>query len=511
MLWWLEELDSGNGAAVGAKTVNLAAMIRAGLPVPPGFVLEAPAGQAHLEAAGLLAPIAERLRALAPEDRAAVEAACSAIAGRIEAAPVPAAVAEAVLQAYAELEHRTGQRNLPVAVRCSALADESGATGACSYETVLGVRGATALLDAIRHGWAGAWAPEAVASRLRMNRGHQSAGVAVVVQAMVEADAAGEIGPPPPGLSGGYLITESARFNEAEAHCLPLSSVQLAELEALAGQVERVCGAPQRVDWALAEGQFWLLQAGPAPDVGRGDRRQCDQAERERMAARLKAQYPDPPLPFDLSFMAAMHRGAVVRELPDGSFEFLPGVVRTGLAAFWRSRVRRLLQVWKDPQQRWAALRDEVVARLDELDWPERGAAGLLEQARALVGLLGEYRQRLTDLHPAGAQAEAGPVPLPSSGARLALPDPTRQSGLALLYRLVSSLRRTMLALGAELTRRGRLARPHDVFYLRLEELDQVVEGTLVPTPIVARRRRAHARTCAAQERGLHWTAVGRL
>ena len=63
---WLDELDRGAVAEAGGKGANLGEMVRAGLPVPPGFVVTVAAYRAHLAATGLQERIAARLKASPP-------------------------------------------------------------------------------------------------------------------------------------------------------------------------------------------------------------------------------------------------------------------------------------------------------------------------------------------------------------------------------------------------------------------------------------------------------------
>jgi pyruvate,water dikinase len=73
----------------GGKGANLGELTRAGLPVPPGFVVGAPAYAAFVEARGLRERIAARLEGLDPSDTAALAAAAAEIRRAIEEEPVP--------------------------------------------------------------------------------------------------------------------------------------------------------------------------------------------------------------------------------------------------------------------------------------------------------------------------------------------------------------------------------------------------------------------------------------
>src|ERR671931_498730 len=103
---WFEELGRGDLARSGGKGANLGEMTRAGLPVPPGFVVIADAYQAFLDANHLRKKIAERLRGLDVSNADALHAAAEEVQGWVGEAEVPDEIAAAVRDAYAELSWR---------------------------------------------------------------------------------------------------------------------------------------------------------------------------------------------------------------------------------------------------------------------------------------------------------------------------------------------------------------------------------------------------------------------
>ena len=113
---YLAKIDRSAVALVGGKGANLGDLVRAGFPVPKGFVLTT---RAYV----LAAEAAQRLRA----------------------APVPDAIGNAARKAYAALG--SGR----VAVRSSATAEDlPGASFAGQQDSYLDVSGEEGLLDAIR-------------------------------------------------------------------------------------------------------------------------------------------------------------------------------------------------------------------------------------------------------------------------------------------------------------------------------------------------------------------------
>ena len=284
----LDALDGDGLAIAGGKAVNLGRLRKAGLPVPDGFCVTTRAYVLAADGLGADAPAA--LREL------------------LRTRPVPDAVAEAVGKAYREL----GQ-DVPVAVRSSATAEDlPAASFAGQHDTFLNVVGEEALLDAIRRCWASLWTDRAVAYRAANGIDPSSVQLAVIVQRMVDARAAGVMftADPLTGRRGLAVIDVAPGLGEAvvsgavnpdhfvvdTAHGTVLERAvrnpepalddeELAALAVLARRVETVYGGiPQDTEFAVGnDGRVWLLQARPittlfplpadAPLPGGGDLR----------------------------------------------------------------------------------------------------------------------------------------------------------------------------------------------------------------------------------------------
>jgi Pyruvate phosphate dikinase, AMP/ATP-binding domain len=133
----------------GGKGANLGELTRAGLPVPPGFVIGAPAYSAFCEAAGLRTRSASELEGLDVDDTAALGEVSARVREMIRAEPLPSWLEGEIRVAYEELTG--GEDSGAVAVRSSATAEDTkSASFAGMNETFLGVRGADALVDAVR-------------------------------------------------------------------------------------------------------------------------------------------------------------------------------------------------------------------------------------------------------------------------------------------------------------------------------------------------------------------------
>jgi rifampicin phosphotransferase len=181
----LDEVSKDDLALAGGKGANLGELSRAGLPVPPGFVITTRAYDAFVEAGGLKGEIVAL--ASGAGDPAGLEAAAQRIHLRFARAAIPDGIAGEVSSAYDRLANGRG-----VAVRSSATAEDlAGASFAGQQETYLNVRGTEALIEAIKGCWASLWTARAMAYRARQGIDPESVSLAVVVQRMVESGAAG--------------------------------------------------------------------------------------------------------------------------------------------------------------------------------------------------------------------------------------------------------------------------------------------------------------------------------
>jgi pyruvate,water dikinase len=262
----------------------------------------------HFVAANSLQPEIECLAHAAPPDNmTALASAAEAIAALFARATMPAPIAQAIREAYLQM------RELPVAVRSSATAEDlPGASFAGQMETYLNVRGETALLAAVRRCWASLWTARAISYRANQGIEPGAVSLAVVVQELLAADAAGVLFTANPingrrdqmvidgawglgeALVGGQVTPDhwvvsaptaavlSARIARKEAMTVRqeagtalvdvpvglqerpvLDEAQVAALTMLGRRVAAHYGAPQDIEWALAGGQLYLVQARP--------------------------------------------------------------------------------------------------------------------------------------------------------------------------------------------------------------------------------------------------------
>lgn len=182
---WLNEIQANDYAWAGEKAARLGELIGAGFDVPRGFCVGADAYR-DVVANPLNTKIAARLAATEIDDPVDLESAAEEIRAWIENAAMPDALIADIQQALGEL----GQKSF--AVRASrVMEDVPNPTASGLQQAFLGVVGVDAILAQIRAGWATPWNSRAIYFRRRKKIGHAQVTMAIVVQPMIHADAAG--------------------------------------------------------------------------------------------------------------------------------------------------------------------------------------------------------------------------------------------------------------------------------------------------------------------------------
>ncbi len=199
-----EQLTKKAIPLAGGKGANLGELVRAGFPVPPGFVVTTLAYDRFVAGNSLNRII----NAVLQEEKSGGVG----IRDAFQSAPVPPEIKQAILEAY----RKFGQGS--VAVRSSATAEDlPGAAFAGQQDTFLNVIGEEALLDAVRRCWASLWTDRAVSYRRRRGIDQRAVRLAVVIQRMVPADVAGVMftANPVTGARNEIVIDASPGLGEA--------------------------------------------------------------------------------------------------------------------------------------------------------------------------------------------------------------------------------------------------------------------------------------------------------
>ena len=148
------DLSRADVSWAGGKGANLGELTKAGLPVPAGFVIGAPAYAALCEEGKLREHLTRLLRDLDVDDTTALEAAAEGARALVLGTRLPQRIEEQIRVAYAQL---CGDAHgaAPVAVRSSATAEDTeSASFAGMNESFLNVCGADAVVHAVHDCWA---------------------------------------------------------------------------------------------------------------------------------------------------------------------------------------------------------------------------------------------------------------------------------------------------------------------------------------------------------------------
>ena len=294
----LSDRDATDASRVGPKAANLAALGRAGLPIPDGYCVAADAYRVQLAALGL----EQVARDVFSSDDGVARRSALQLRMRLMEQPVVVKVQEPLLAAW-----RSVTRNgaVPGVVRSSALVeDRFGSSFAGQFESFLGIENEIDFLTAVRSCWAALWAPRALRYMATHGLDPADTAMALLMQPLVAARAAGG------GLSqtaeGGMLINATPGLGSAiaqgevapdryeldrdgglresqagmtyhQATCahllqpgrsrskakICLTPTQAGELGRYLIRAEAVMGRPVEIEWALDDAGIKLLQSRP--------------------------------------------------------------------------------------------------------------------------------------------------------------------------------------------------------------------------------------------------------
>jgi pyruvate,water dikinase len=183
---WFNEITRKDLGMVGGKGGNLGEMTRAGIPVPPGFVVTADTYFYFVRETGLEKLIREKLSGLDVNDSKKLQEVAGELKDRISNTPIPKFIIDAIKAAYKKMGGGL------VAVRSSATAEDlPEASFAGQQRTFLNINGEDAVVQAVRDCWASLFEPRAIFYRQTNSFDHMKVGLAAPVQHMVQSEASG--------------------------------------------------------------------------------------------------------------------------------------------------------------------------------------------------------------------------------------------------------------------------------------------------------------------------------
>src|SRR5260370_18107045 len=187
---WFRDVGLEDRPKVGGKGGSLGELERAGIDVPPGFVVRTEAFERFVEALERQAPLRSCVQELDADDLEGIAAQAREVRARFDNAELPPELEREIRAAYAALDESGG---VPiVAVRSSApTQDAADASFAGLQDTYLWVLQPDAVLRKIRSCWASLYSLESLSYRRRRGLLESTVAMAVVVQTMVDARTAG--------------------------------------------------------------------------------------------------------------------------------------------------------------------------------------------------------------------------------------------------------------------------------------------------------------------------------
>ena len=202
---WFQEVTKNDVPMVGGKGANLGEMTRAGIPVPPGFIVTASAYFDFLKQTKSMDEIRRLLKPLDANDSRQLQQIAAKVRQVIIDAPMPPETATKIKEYYAEMGKGL------VAVRSSATAEDlPEASFAGQQRTYLNIEGPDEVVSAVQGCWASLFEARAIFYREQQGFDHFKVGIAVPVQRMVQSEAAGVMFTVEPTTSNKEIITIEA-------------------------------------------------------------------------------------------------------------------------------------------------------------------------------------------------------------------------------------------------------------------------------------------------------------
>ena len=308
------QISKSDAPIAGGKGASLGEMTRAGIPVPPGFVVLSSAFENFLESADLSVEIDSILHTVNHKEMHTVEDASGKIKDLILKAEMPQDIKEEITKEFKKLKTKF------VAVRSSATAEDSSfAAWAGQLDSFLNTIEET-LLENVQKCWASLFTPRAVFYRFEKGLHNSKISVAVVIQKMIESEVSGiafSVHPVTQDhnqliIEAGYglgeaivsgqitpdsyvieknprrIIDRNVSTQERGIYRKPkeggnewqnipqdkgkkqkLTDGQILELSELIQKIENHYGTPQDIEWAYENNKFYITQSRPITTLGK--------------------------------------------------------------------------------------------------------------------------------------------------------------------------------------------------------------------------------------------------
>ena len=189
---WFSQIHHEDIPIAGGKGANLGEMYNLGIPVPNGYVVTSTAYFDFIAHNQLDKKIKDILKVTDVDDPDQLQVASQKIKYLIKKGEVMPKLAAEIMKSYKKLSDFGGLRNVPVAVRSSATAEDlPDASFAGQQETFLDVVGESNVVNRVRDCWASLFTPRSIFYRQKKHYDHFKVGIAVPVMKMVKSDISG--------------------------------------------------------------------------------------------------------------------------------------------------------------------------------------------------------------------------------------------------------------------------------------------------------------------------------
>jgi pyruvate,water dikinase len=196
LIYWFKELDHNDVPLVGGKNASLGEMyqtlVKKGVRIPNGFAITSDAYFYFLKQTGIFEKISYIIKKeYKPKSIDSLQASGKKIRSLILNAELPFDLKEGIIKHYRELSASYKLKNVDVAVRSSATAEDSPtASFAGQQETFLNISGEKELLIAVKKCIASLFTDRAISYREEKGFSHLKMGLSVGVQKMIRSDLA---------------------------------------------------------------------------------------------------------------------------------------------------------------------------------------------------------------------------------------------------------------------------------------------------------------------------------
>lgn len=314
---WLADVGKNDIPLVGGKGANLGELLRAEIPVPDGFIVDARTFRDFIEKTNIKEKIYSLLQNLDVEDTEKLDRVSKEIRSIIENAKIPDDIEAEIREAYRKLCEEDGEgEEVYVAVRSSATAEDlPDASFAGQQETYLNVVGEDDVVEKVKKCWGSLFTPRAIYYRIQKGFRHEDVSIAVVVQKMVNSEKSGVMFTSHPvtgeekciieavfGLGEAivsglvtpdtyvydrksrklvdikigqkeFMLTkkngETVKVNldKERANERVLSDDEIERLVTLGELIEEHYNKPQDVEWAIENGKIYIVQSRPITTI----------------------------------------------------------------------------------------------------------------------------------------------------------------------------------------------------------------------------------------------------